>query len=250
MKQFSTSSQRNRRFFLLFSAMLLTLLMLSQCGFGGSSSGTDGETDGRNYTIITPTDDMNPTEDNNTPKGLQLVLSDGVEQPSDVEANPVAETVPLSEEEAQRIFERLPELEVEADDTQDFRLPEELLPPPLTGETIEGAFPPQEVLESIEVVEDGPLQVLRFSPEGEIPLAPFLNVTFNQPMVPLTTIEELSAADVPVQLTPSLPGVWRWLGTKTLSFDYQSDEIDRFPMATEYTVEIPAGTESATEGIL
>ena len=34
----------------------------------------------------------------------------------------------------------------------------------------------------------GPLEVLRYAPQGAIPLAPFLNVTFNQPMVPLATL--------------------------------------------------------------
>ncbi|MEZ4735145.1 MAG: alpha-2-macroglobulin family protein [Caldilineaceae bacterium] len=87
-------------------------------------------------------------------------------------------------------------------------------------------------------------------PRRGIPIAPFLSVTFNQPMVPLTTLAELSAADVPVTLTPELPGVWKWLGTKTLTFEYQSEAIDRFPKATEYTVEIPAGTTSATGGEL
>jgi len=47
-------------------------------------------------------------------------------------------------------------------------------------------------------------------------IAPFLNVTFSQPMVPLATLDELSAAEVPVQITPELPGVWKWLGTTTL----------------------------------
>ncbi len=94
------------------------------------------------------------------------------------------------------------------------------------------------------------MEVLRYAPEGAVPIAPFLNVTFNQPMVPLGTLEQLSAADVPVVLTPALPGVWKWLGTKTLSFEYRSDEIDRFPMATEYRVEIPAGTTSAVGGVL
>ncbi len=92
--------------------------------------------------------------------------------------------------------------------------------------------------------------MLRFAPEGEIALAPFLNVTFSQPMVPLATLEELAALDVPVTLTPDLPGVWKWIGTKTLSFEYSDEAGERFPMATEYTVEIPAGVESATGGVL
>jgi hypothetical protein len=46
-------------------------------------------------------------------------------------------------------------------------------------------------------VPAGPLQVLRYAPEGEIPLAPFVDVPFNQPMVPLGTLESL-AEEAPV----------------------------------------------------
>ncbi len=47
-----------------------------------------------------------------------------------------------------------------------------------------------------------------------------------------------------------MPGTWRWLGTKTLNFQFDSKLIDRMPMATEYTVTVPAGTTSATGGKL
>jgi len=43
---------------------------------------------------------------------------------------------------------------------------------------------------------------------------------------------------------------WRWLGTKTLTFEYDSKLIDRLPKATAYKVTIPAGTKSVTGGIL
>ena len=46
----------------------------------------------------------------------------------------------------------------------------------------------------------GPLEVLRYSPEGEIPIAPFISVTFNQPMVALATLEDLAQQDVPAQI--------------------------------------------------
>ena len=70
-----------------------------------------------------------------------------------------------------------------------------------------------------------------------MPRAPFLKVTFNQPMVPLTTLAALSAEEVPVKLTPALPGTWKWVGTQTLTFEYASELIDRFPMATDYVAE-------------
>ena len=84
------------------------------------------------------------------------------------------------------------------------------------------------------------LEVIRFSPEGEVKLAPDLNVTFSQPMVAVTS-QEQAAQTVPVQLSPSVEGKWRWLGTKTLMFD----TTKRFPMATKYTARVPAGTQSA-----
>jgi hypothetical protein len=64
-------------------------------------------------------------------------------------------------------------------------------------------------------------------------------------MVPLATIDALTSAEVPVKLTPDVPGIWRWVGTQTLTFEYVGGENERFPMATEFTVEIPAGTTSA-----
>ncbi|MCZ7668766.1 MAG: hypothetical protein M5U34_16990 [Chloroflexi bacterium] len=79
---------------------------------------------------------------------------------------------------------------------------------------------------------DGPLEVLRYSPEGDVGLAPFVNVTFNQPMVPLTSLETLDVADVPVTLTPDLPGAWQWVSPQTLRFEFDSEAVDRLPMAT------------------
>jgi uncharacterized protein YfaS (alpha-2-macroglobulin family) len=148
------------------------------------------------------------------------------------------------------ILARLPGLAVEPGDLDVFRLPEETLPPPRTGETIEEVFPPPPPAVEPQPVESGPLQVLRYSPEGEIPLAPFISVTFNQPMVPLATLRDLAAMDVPVKVDPELKGTWRWVGTKTLTFEVDSDEIDRLPKATEYQVTVPAGTTSAIGGVL
>ncbi len=170
-----------------------------------------------------------------TESGFLISLSEGRADPQDVEPIPTAIGEPLSEDEIERILERLPFLVVEPGDLEDFKLPAESLPPPRTGETIEEIFPSLEAIKP-DPVESGPLEVLRFSPEGEIPLAPFVNVTFNQPMVPLGTISDLALIEVPVQLVPGVPGTWRWVGTKTLTFEYESTEIDRLPKATEYQV--------------
>jgi len=149
------------------------------------------------------------------------------------------------------ILERLPEFESEPEDQAEFLVPEAVFPPPRTGETISESFPPESTVIQPDISSEGPLEVLRYSPEGEIPIAPFVNVTFNRPMVPITTIEDLTNEEVPVTIEPSISGTWRWLGTKTLNFQADSEMIDRLPMATEYKVTIPSGTTSASgENIL
>ena len=89
-----------------------------------------------------------------------------------------------------------------------------------------------------------PCRSLRYQPIGDVDIAPDLSVTFNQPMVPLTTLSQLDQADVPVKVTPALNGRWRWIGTRTLRFEFTGAD-DRLPMATSYTVEVPAGTDVA-----
>jgi uncharacterized protein YfaS (alpha-2-macroglobulin family) len=181
---------------------------------------------------------------------VSISLSEGQSQPQPVEQVPVATGEPLPTEEIQKILARMPAFEKTPQDQADFKLAQQPIPPPRTGETVTETFPPPP--ESIQPgqVDTGPLQVLRFSPEGEIPTAPFISVTFNQPMVPLATLESLSAEEAPVRIEPSLPGVWRWVGARTLTFEYDSELIDRLPKATEYRVSVPAGTRSATGGEL
>ncbi|MBN1266499.1 MAG: hypothetical protein JXA25_13465 [Anaerolineales bacterium] len=180
---------------------------------------------------------------------LTVRLSEGQDHPEQVEPVPLAIGEPLSADTVLAILSRLPALAPEPDSSLDFRLPEDVIPPPRTGETISQSFPPDEDM-GPATVESGPLEVLRYAPEGEVPIAPFVNITFNQPMVELATVDDLAAADIPVQIKPEPPGTWRWLGTRTLNFQADSELIDRLPMSTEYTVTIPAGTLSAVGGVL
>jgi uncharacterized protein YfaS (alpha-2-macroglobulin family) len=181
---------------------------------------------------------------------LRIRLSKGQAAPETAEELTLVTGTPLAPAELQQILDRLPPLETSEADVQEFQLPVSPLPPPLSGTTIPQSFPAPDVAATPATPTAGSLEVVRYAPEGEIPLAPFLNVTFNQPMVPLATLEELAAADVPVRLTPAIPGAWKWIGTQTLTFEYQGGQFDRFPMATQYTVEIPAGTQSAVGGVL
>jgi len=183
---------------------------------------------------------------NDTLKGLQLKLSEGApaaERPAPVATAPASK---LSDEEAEAVLKRLRPIKTDPDDQKDFALRDRSLPPPRMGKTIADSFPPPEKLDKPDSVTSGPLEVLRYSPEGDVPLVPQLSVTFSQPMVAVTSHQDTIAAGVPVKLSPQPSGHWRWVGTKTLLFETEG----HFPMATEYTAEIPAGTKSATGAIL
>jgi hypothetical protein len=120
-------------------------------------------------------------------------------------------------------------------------------PPPRTGKTVKDKFPGPGVAARPPVTADAgkALEVIRFAPEGDVPLAPMVTITFSQPMVAVTSQDD-AAKTVPVTMTPTPPGRWRWLGTKTLVFD----PVVRFPQATTYTIHIPKGTVSATGNVL
>ena len=182
--------------------------------------------------------------------GVDVGVSQGQAQAQTPVPQPVATGEPLTPQEIEAIFERLPDLPVSPNEQTSFKYPVQLLPPPRPGTTITETFPAVEPAPTPAVELPGPLEVLRHAPEGEIPIAPFVSITFNQPMVALGTLGDLAAEGVPAKIEPSLPGTWRWLGTKTLTFEYDSKLVDRLPKATEYTVSIPAGTRSASGGVL
>ncbi|HJU55233.1 MAG TPA: MG2 domain-containing protein, partial [Pyrinomonadaceae bacterium] len=178
--------------------------------------------------------------------GLQFRLSQGAGQPETRTNVPVAETARLTDAEVQGVFKRLPPIKAEGGDQQEFALRDKSLPPPRTGRTVNVSFPSSEPVPTPDQRAAGPLEVLRFSPEGEVPLAPQLSITFSQPMVAITSVDDLAAGDVPVRLSPQPPGKWRWVGTRTLL--YVPD--NRLPMATEFTATVPAGTKSANGGTI
>ena len=214
--------------------LILLLALIASCSGDGPSGISVAEAGYSTEADVPIPDDTIPFQ-----------LSEGVAgyDPGGVQL-PSADTTPLTAEELQAVLVRLPAVQTTEGDVQAYALPSESLPPPRPGVEVELPFPPVEAVPVIEV-ESGPVEVVRFSPEGDVPLVPRLSVTFNQPMVALTSHAELEQQDVPVKMTPDVPGHWRWVGTKTLFFEADVEGIDRFPMATEYAVEIPAGVESA-----
>lgn len=179
------------------------------------------------------------TPDADKTPGFVFELKDGTPIDRSREKVPPAKTTALSEQTIQQILARLPKLPVKSGDQVAFAKRADSQPAPRTGETLKEAFPPPPSDLKPNAVEAKELEVLRFSPEGEVELAPHLSITFNQPMIAISSQEEASKVR-PVKLTPEPKGQWRWVGTKTLLFEPDP----RFPMATSYKVEIPAGTKS------
>ena len=176
---------------------------------------------------------------------LGLRLSEGKPAADAAAQVAVVDGEALTQADIDAIFARLPEWNVPATDRTDFNRPTQTLPPPLVGDTIDTPFPPATDGGGPVPPTSGPLHVLRYQPEGAVDIAPFLSVTFDQPMVPLATLEQLDAADIPARVTPAIEGRWRWIGTRTLRFELVPGAIDRLPAATSYRVEVPAGTTAA-----
>ena len=182
----------------------------------------------------------------NMPNGFQFRLSEGVEGAENREKPAPSQGDPLNESETGKLLKRIPEIKMQTDDQTEFAKRIGTLPPPKTGDKIPVKFPSDEQRNPpIYDNSKTALEVVRFTPEGEVKLAPDLSVTFSQPMVAVTSQEE-AASFAPVQISPEVEGKWRWLGTKTLMFD----TTKRFPMATKFTAKIPAGTKSATGQVL
>ncbi len=177
--------------------------------------------------------------------GLSFRLSEGAEQPATRPTTNVAPATSLSDAETEAVLKRLPSIKSETSDATEFALRPQSLPPPRTGLTIMQPFPAANEMAPPKPTVAGTLEVVRYSPEGDVPITPSLSVTFSQPMVALSSQEE-AASYVPVKVTPEPPGKWRWIGTKTLLFEPHV----RFPMATQYSVSVPSGTKSAIGGTL
>jgi uncharacterized protein YfaS (alpha-2-macroglobulin family) len=180
------------------------------------------------------------TDDSN--KGLQFRLSEGAEQPQGRAFTRAVYGEPLTESDAQALLGRLKPIKAEPGDEEEFSFRDRSLPPPLTGKTISDSFPAKTRNYVSDQPAAGPLDVVRYAPEGDVPIAPHLSVTFSQPMVSRTSLDFLSAQPVPVRLSPQPSGHWRWANLDTILFEPDH----RFPMATTYSIEVPAGVNSAS----
>jgi len=173
--------------------------------------------------------------------GLGFRLSNA--DPEHASGARLARATPLGAKDAASVIARLPPFKKSAQ-RKTVALRAKSIPAPRPGETLKTAFPP--------AVSAGPppaatskreLSVIRHAPEGDVPVAPNLSVTFSEPMVAVTSHGELAKNEVPVHLSPEPPGKWRWVGTQTLFFEPKGE---RFPAATRYVVAVPGGTRAAS----
>lgn len=177
---------------------------------------------------------------------LDVILLDGNPK-SDAATSSLgaAKTKTLTREASTALLSRMKPLVAEEADQQPFAKRERSLPPPRKGETVETPFPPTTDKEAPTAAANEAkvkqLEVARFAPDGEVPMAPQVSITFNDPMVAVGSHADSIKDGVPVELTPKVPGKWRWVGTKTLLFE---PDAPRLPMATEFKLVVKDGVES------
>ena len=155
-------------------------------------------------------------------------------------ARPPAE--PLPDAETRRVLDRLPPLAAEPRE-EPFAIREASRRRRAPGRTVRAAFPPEAAAPRPEAAPAGPLEVLRRMPEGDVPLAPHLSITFSQPMVRARprTSDARARGGPRAAVARSRPAS----GAGSARGRSSSSPQGRFPMATEFRVEVPAGTRSA-----
>src|SRR5262245_59287086 len=86
---------------------------------------------------------------------------------------------------------------------------------------------------------EGPFGVVFAAPRGRTTDPSEVTLVFNRPMRPLDVAG--NEAQPPATMKPAARGRWSWVGTTALVFAPAGSEL---PRATEFTVEVPAGTRA------
>ena len=106
-------------------------------------------------------------------------------------------------------------------------------------------YEPSSIEEVTTPVEesDEPFQIVDFGPKEEVPSEvkyPSIYVVFSQPVVPLKRLGAPMASSDIMEIDPPLKGVYRWYGTRLLSFDADEEALPQ----RQYTVTIKNSVES------
>ncbi|CAF1355694.1 unnamed protein product [Rotaria sp. Silwood1] len=175
------------------------------------------------------------------------------EATADVEVAPLDDETQrqsLTSDQLQLLFRKASsELVAETVDEQDFFKREATIKAPKTSQIIQTPFPAPlaerkedseldiEQLKQLAKQEAGPLIIERYSPSEELVdyVLPTVNLTFNQPMISVSSLDEnMNFEELGISLTPKIEGKWRWTGTKTVQFEAKH----RFPYSTKFTLRV------------
>ena len=197
-----SSSMAGRAPALLVFALVAVVGAGATAACGGRGAGTSAPVGSG-----APPSDRALVQTQDAPAGLELRVSSGRAGPPAFDRARLAPARPLPDAEASALLSRMKPIATEPGDPQAFALRAGSQPPPRTGQTIQAAFPPpaSSLLPPPAVSAGRDLRVLRYMPEGSVPLAPELSVTFSQPMVAVTSQAD-AAAVAPVKLTPQPAG--------------------------------------------
>ena len=166
------------------------------------------------------------------PDGLVMSLVEAPAPFEPYEAVPEVAGRAIAGDRLGELLDLLPALEVPTDEATELRAS---VLPPVDEDEPRPPFPPPAEPPPPGTSDPGPFRVTGFSPEGEVLRVPHLSLRFSRPMV--SAAEPL---EPPVTLSPSAAGRWRWLGSRNLQFVLD----EPLPMATDYTVIVPAGVTS------
>ncbi len=95
------------------------------------------------------------------------------------------------------------------------------------------------------IIIDSP-QVVLALPKGETEVENKIVVTFNRPMIELTSLDEDDTREMPMKIEPKIEGKYRWLGTSAIEFIPK----DRFKYSTKYKVTIDGDIKDLSGGKL
>ena len=151
-----------------------------------------------------------------TVNGLELLLGEGAAQPQPVTAVAAPATQPLDD----------------ACDPADPRSHAGLAgrgrrrggvqaaaqsPPPTANTVVTQSFPPPDSGATAPRLSPVRWKCCATRRKARFPWRPSSMSPSTSPWCRSNTLDALAAEDVPVKATPDLPGVWKWLGTQTLS---------------------------------
>jgi len=125
-----------------------------------------------------PAQNEDSQNDKKEAKGLQFRLREGIGKTTTGEIPTASQAVKLNEAESAAILRRLPPIKAETGDNTDFSTRPDSLPPPKTGKVIPIKFPASEQQSAPQTENPAALEVLRASPNNNVPFVKDLSVTF------------------------------------------------------------------------